>query len=49
MISPATLELAVPDDLRELDQWIVWRRENSGGSQGQFDKSSRLDRVLERA
>jgi putative DNA primase/helicase len=32
MITPAIYpDLLVPDDLRERDQWIVWRRETSGG------------------
>jgi primase-polymerase (primpol)-like protein len=31
MNSPEILDLAIPDDLRERDQWIVWRRETSGG------------------
>jgi Primase C terminal 1 (PriCT-1) len=31
MILAAMLDLMVPDDLRERDQWIVWRRETSNG------------------
>jgi putative DNA primase/helicase len=29
--SAPSADLLVPDDLRECDQWIVWRRETSGG------------------
>jgi len=32
VISPTTpLDLLVPDDLSERDQWVVWRREASNG------------------
>lgn len=31
MTSPATLDMFVPDDLRERDQWVVWRPETLCG------------------
>jgi hypothetical protein len=39
MIPAATLELTVPDDLRERDQWIVWRRETSNGREAKVPYS----------